>query len=63
MTVDRILTSDHFKILTNAASQYKLILLYIILDSMDISNQGPTDLIIRELSPMEVQFCPQGETN
>ena len=41
---------------------YKPILLYIILDTMDISNQGPTDLTIRELSPMEVQLCSQGET-
>ena len=30
---------------------------------MDISNQGPTDLTIRELSPMEVQLCSQGGTN
>ena len=30
---------------------------------MDILNQGPTDLNIRELIPMEVQLCSQGETN
>ena len=46
--------------------QYKnsiLLLHYNILDTMDISNQGPTDLTIRELIPMEVQLCSQGETN
>ena len=30
---------------------------------MDILNQGPTDLTIRELSPMDIQLCSQGETN
>ena len=35
---------------------------YIILDTMDISNQEPTDTI-RELSPMDIQLCSQGETN
>ena len=29
---------------------------------MDISNQGPTDTI-RELSPMDIQLCSQGETS